>query len=754
MNHVARTALLALTAILLVTAGVLYWTMPASAPAPPPSVTPAPAAPAASNAATSIPSSTAIGIHQDGLDLTLHGLAVPAEDASSEPPLLALTVAADAIGIARPGQSGSELRSRLLGYGYARERRLPAGPDAATDRDPAAWRELPPSTPQANGELLDVHHDQGRLIETWLVEGRAAEQFLTLTQPPGERGLDHELVCDWQVSAEGLTLSQFADGTTLAWRDAEGRAVYACDGLRAWDARGRILPARMDRVGPDRIRIAVTDRDATYPIVIDPTVSDVSDGRVQLVLDAIGWQADGDFFYRFAVNNLGTVALELPLGPGNAFATAPKEGLLAPPTSIPPGRTVLAESVILANQSQTWTLRYRSTDTGSEVQHQESISAQPLTRQISPVLENGGYVRIAADDPGARIADWGYFNRLPYVVTIPRPGARNKFTPATGVSHDGWPDTFLPGRQVAVFTSRWQASALVNLVWSLDGRTATAASSRTLQPPGNRAPTALAQSLSVAWDSTLVITLAGSDPDGDAITIGAASTPANGTLVQSGATATYTPRTGYTGADSFTFTVSDGQLSSTPATIGIQVTMADAEPDGMADDWEQAQFGGDADPLGDPDADGFINVSEFRLGLDPQVDDRRMSPLLSCAGFDEYGYRLAPEIYNLVKDPSRLNLSAVVGGPTIRLSVSGSRHITVAAAVATVLTMRSRPGWPVTLISDGRTIFQATGSNMVTLSTTSDGLASVSISRQSSGPSVIQASSPGTQGVITWTCIE
>ncbi|MHB9055430.1 MAG: Ig-like domain-containing protein [Paludibacteraceae bacterium] len=62
-----------------------------------------------------------------------------------------------------------------------------------------------------------------------------------------------------------------------------------------------------------------------------------------------------------------------------------------------------------------------------------------------------------------------------------------------------------------------------------------------------------------------------SDPEGDQLMITAVGTPANGKAIFSGSSVIYTPNTGYTGTDSFTYTVSDGNSTST-ASVVITVT--------------------------------------------------------------------------------------------------------------------------------------------------------------------------------------
>ena len=62
------------------------------------------------------------------------------------------------------------------------------------------------------------------------------------------------------------------------------------------------------------------------------------------------------------------------------------------------------------------------------------------------------------------------------------------------------------------------------------------------------------------------------DPDGDVLSSTLATGPAHGTAtIAANGAWTYVPRAGFSGSDSFTYTVSDGLLSSTPATVQITV---------------------------------------------------------------------------------------------------------------------------------------------------------------------------------------
>jgi len=62
-----------------------------------------------------------------------------------------------------------------------------------------------------------------------------------------------------------------------------------------------------------------------------------------------------------------------------------------------------------------------------------------------------------------------------------------------------------------------------------------------------------------------------SDPDGDTLTITAVTGAANGSTVLAGGVLTYTPNAGFTGDDTFTYTVSDGNDHSDTATVTVTV---------------------------------------------------------------------------------------------------------------------------------------------------------------------------------------
>jgi uncharacterized repeat protein (TIGR02543 family) len=101
--------------------------------------------------------------------------------------------------------------------------------------------------------------------------------------------------------------------------------------------------------------------------------------------------------------------------------------------------------------------------------------------------------------------------------------------------------------------------------------------SLTINP--NSAPVAVNDGASTLVDTLVNISVMDndSDPDGDPIGLNAFTQGANGTVSDNGdGTLRYTPNSGYTGADSFTYTVTDGLAVSASATVSVTVTDGDS----------------------------------------------------------------------------------------------------------------------------------------------------------------------------------
>ncbi len=95
-------------------------------------------------------------------------------------------------------------------------------------------------------------------------------------------------------------------------------------------------------------------------------------------------------------------------------------------------------------------------------------------------------------------------------------------------------------------------------------------------------PLAYPQILTAAQDTSLVMTLSGSDPAGRSLTFSIVNGPLNGTLSGVAPNLSYLPRPGFTGSDEFTFRTNGGGVYSDTSTVLVKVTPAIIAPTNSA----------------------------------------------------------------------------------------------------------------------------------------------------------------------------
>ena len=166
--------------------------------------------------------------------------------------------------------------------------------------------------------------------------------------------------------------------------------------------------------------------------------------------------------------------------------------------------------------------------------------------------------------------------------------------------------------------------------------------------PSNVAPVAHDDALAAAIDTPLLIhaarDLLGNDTDanGDALSLGGFDAPTHGTLVDNGdGTLTYTPDAGYSGADSFTYTVTDGELTDT-ATVSLTVAPLQAiisddfSGDTLNAGWSFAGAAGASVQLGANATDAYLELVTPDGNFDlwgSQIDVARVMQSISDGDF-------------------------------------------------------------------------------------------------------------------------
>ena len=120
----------------------------------------------------------------------------------------------------------------------------------------------------------------------------------------------------------------------------------------------------------------------------------------------------------------------------------------------------------------------------------------------------------------------------------------------------------------------------------------------------NTVPTAMAQSLTLAEDSSIAVRLAGQDVDGDTLSFSIVGSPANGTLSGKAPNLSYTPKANFAGSDSFEFTARDGAAVSAPKVVSLTVTPVNDAPTATAQSLTLAEDSSIAVRLSGQDVDG------------------------------------------------------------------------------------------------------------------------------------------------------
>jgi hypothetical protein len=162
-------------------------------------------------------------------------------------------------GVEVQGSSGTErgwrMEMEMTAFGYGARKKVvgAAGLKAAGDRI----------------EYERQSRDGARLSEWYVNRAGGLEQGFTIPQAPGKRRAGEKLSVWLRLSGD-LKARSADEGQAILLNGKGARLRY--DKLRAIDATGRELPARM-RLAGDQLKLEVSDAAAVYPVTIDPTLA-------------------------------------------------------------------------------------------------------------------------------------------------------------------------------------------------------------------------------------------------------------------------------------------------------------------------------------------------------------------------------------------------------------------------------------------------------------------------------------------------
>jgi uncharacterized protein (TIGR03437 family) len=128
-----------------------------------------------------------------------------------------------------------------------------------------------PDAPLISSAKNRVEYQRGALTEWYVNAAGGLEQGFTVSAPPAPGNGPLEIA----LRVNGALHPKLVSSSEFALLDSQGRATLRYGDLKAWDARGQLLDARLVVEGGDEVRLVVEDAGAVYPVTIDPTVTQI-----------------------------------------------------------------------------------------------------------------------------------------------------------------------------------------------------------------------------------------------------------------------------------------------------------------------------------------------------------------------------------------------------------------------------------------------------------------------------------------------
>jgi immune inhibitor A len=168
----------------------------------------------------------------------------------------------------------------------------------------------------------------------------------------------------------------------------------------------------------------------------------------------------------------------------------------------------------------------------------------------------------------------------------------------------------------------------------------------------NAAPVAGDDSAETTRDVPVTISVLAndSDPDGDTLSVDGTTQPQHGSAGTDGTTVTYTPNTGFTGTDTFDYTVADGKGGTDTGTVTVTVKpqpnrAPDAQDDSATTQRDSAVTiavtSNDSDPDGDPLTVTDVSDPPHGTAVDSGNGSITYTPDSGFTGNDSFTYTVA-----------------------------------------------------------------------------------------------------------------
>lgn len=363
-------------------------------------------------------------------------------------------------------------------------------------------------------------------------------------------------------------------------------------------------------VGTATFTVSVTDSfNASDTATLEITVANVNDAPTFTTLPLAGLSATEDVAFS------DTVA-------GTAIDVDAGDALTYSKTSGPEWLSVASDGTLSGTPSNpdvgpnSFTIRV--TDSGA------LFAETTLEIQVANVNDTPEFTLAPITAPAAT-EDAAYSASLSALVTDPDAGETLSFTKTSGpawlsVATDGTLSGTPANSDVGtnVFTMRITDSGGLFSEALLNIDVANTNDAPVFTLPSLTSPDATQDA---AYSATVSATA--TDPDaGDALTYSKTSGPAWLTVASNGSLSG-TPASGDTGTNTFTLRATDsgGLFAETTLLIQVIAVNADANANGLLDEWETVKFGnadtGSNAPDADPDGDGMSNLLEYALDTHP-----------------------------------------------------------------------------------------------------------------------------------------
>ena len=234
------------------------------------------------------------------------------------------------------------------------------------------------------------------------------------------------------------------------------------------------------------------------------------------------------------------------------------------------------------------------------------------------------------------------------------------------------------------------------------GHTAIGQVKVTVGAAPNRAPTAVTDTVTTNYGAAVTINALSNDtdPENDTLTVTGNTQASNGTVTRSGNTFTYTPRSGFSGADSFSYTISDGKGNSATGTVNITVGAApvDNKAPIAVNDTISTTMGvpvlvnllaNDSDPNGDKIA--LKTLSNPKNGKLYRMNDSYIFyfPNAGFVGKDSFTYTITDS-----KGATSTASVAITVAPANRLPVAKNDVVTAKSGKAVILNVLANDADP------------------------------------------------------------